>query len=191
MEILDILKETESFMEGHFELSSGLHTYKYCQCAKMLQNPAYAAIAGQKIAAMYDRDEVDTVLGPALGGVIIGYEVARALGKPFIFTERKEGIMALRRGFNINEGEKVLIIEDVITTAKSVKENIGILHQYGAKVSGIACIIDRSKGKSGIDFKSLTKDDPILFNPDECPLCREGVPLYYLGSKTNNLFNLY
>ena len=133
---------------------------------------------------MFDRNEIDIVLGPALGGIIIGYETARAVNKPFLFTERKEGIMSLRRGFQIEEGSKILIVEDVITTAKSVKENIAILQEYNVKIAGIACIIDRSKGESGLEFNSLLKIDPVLHHPDNCPLCQEGIKLEKPGSQT-------
>lgn len=183
MEIFEILKTTQSILEGHFELSSGLHSDRYFQCAKLLQYPQYAEIAGQHIAAMFNADEIDLVLGPALGGVIIGYEVARSLGKPSIFTERKDGFMSLRRGFRINEGDRVLIVEDVITTAKSVKENMVIVDGYNAHIAGVGCIIDRSKGRSGIDIKSLTQLDPVVYDPNDCPMCKEGITLEKPGSQ--------
>ncbi len=183
MEIFELLKQTDSIMEGHFELSSGLHSDKYFQCAKLLQYPQYAEIAGQQIAAKFNRDDVDLVLGPALGGILIGYEVARALNKPSIFTERKDGFMMLRRGFKINEGDRILIIEDVITTAKSVKENISIVRGYNAEIIGVGCIIDRSKGQSGIDINSLIQLDPVVYDPNECPMCQEGIPLEKPGSQ--------
>ncbi|OGI02636.1 MAG: orotate phosphoribosyltransferase [Candidatus Melainabacteria bacterium GWF2_37_15] len=183
MEVLDHLRETQGILEGHFELSSGLHSDKYFQCAKLLQHPKYAEIAGRQIAAMFNKDEIDVVLGPALGGVIIGYEVARALEKLSIFTERKDGFMSLRRGFRINEGDRVLIIEDVITTAKSVKENIVIVEGYNAHVAGVGCIIDRSQGKTGINIKSLVQLDPVVFDPSDCPMCRQGQVIEKPGSQ--------
>lgn len=183
MDIYEILKNTQSILEGHFELSSGLHSDKYFQCAKLLQHPQFAEIAGQQIAAQFNPNEIDVVLGPALGGVIIGYEVARALGKISIFTERKEGFMALRRGFKINEGDRVLIVEDVITTAKSVKENISIVNGYNAQVAGVGCIIDRSKGESGIEIKSLLQLDPVIYHPNDCPMCKEGRDIEKPGSQ--------
>ncbi len=181
--MIDLLKKTNSLMEGHFELSSGLHSDKYFQCARLLQYPEYAEIAGKKIAELFDGNDVDIVLGPALGGIIIGYEVARALGKRALFTERKDGYMELRRGFQINEGEKILIVEDVITTAKSVKENIQILQGYKANITGIACIVDRSMGRSGLQLKSLLQMDPAVYSADDCPLCREGIEIEKPGSQ--------
>ncbi len=181
--MLDLLKTTESLLEGHFELSSGLHSDKYFQCAKLLQFPNYAEHAGKKIAELFAGYEVDAVLGPALGGIIIGYEVARALGKRSIFTERKDGYMELRRGFQIDDGEKILIIEDVITTARSVKENIKILKEYNAEIVGIGCIVDRSMGRSGLEISSLVQMDPEVFHPNDCPMCKEGIELEKPGSK--------
>lgn len=183
MEIFDLLKQTESMLNGHFELSSGLHSDKYFQCAKLLQNPPYAEIAGKQIASLFNSDEIDVILGPAIGGIIIGYETARALNKCSIFTERKDGFMLLRRGFKINEDDRVLIVEDVITTAKSVKENISIVHGYNAHVAGVGCIVDRSKGESGIDIKSLIQLDPVVYDLNDCPMCKEGIPLEKPGSQ--------
>ncbi|HSA06259.1 MAG TPA: orotate phosphoribosyltransferase [Candidatus Gastranaerophilales bacterium] len=184
MEMIDLLKETESLLEGHFELSSGLHSDKYCQCAKLLQYPQHAETAGRKIAELFDANQIDAVLGPALGGIIIGYEVARALNRISLFTERKDGYMSLRRGFHLNEGDRVLIVEDVITTAKSVKENIRILKDYNAQLAGVACIVDRSMGRSGLELKSLIQMNPAVYSPDDCPLCREGVEMEKPGSKS-------
>lgn len=181
--MLDLLKKTNSLMEGHFELSSGLHSDKYFQCARMLQYPEYAEIAGKKISEQFNPDDIDLVLGPALGGIIIGYEVARALGKRAIFTERKDGYMELRRGFQVKEGERILIVEDVITTARSVKENMQILQGYKADIIGVACIVDRSMGRSGLNIKSLLQMDPAVYSLDNCPLCREGIILEKPGSK--------
>lgn len=183
MELYDILLETQSILNGHFELSSGLHSNKYFQCARLLQHPQYAEMAGKAIAAQFNPDDIDVVLGPALGGVIIGYEVARALGKPSIFTERKDGFMSLRRGFRINEGERILIIEDVITTAKSVKENVIIVEGYNAHVAGVGSIIDRSQGQTGLNIKSLIQLEPIVFHPNDCPMCKEGLEIEKPGSQ--------
>lgn len=181
--MLDLLRKTESLLEGHFELSSGLHSDKYFQCAKLLQFPEYAEIAGKRIGELYNNNDIDVVLGPALGGIVIGYEVARALGKRAMFTERKDGYMELRRGFQITEGERVLIVEDVITTARSVKENMQILQGHGADIVGVACIVDRSMGRSGLDIRSLMQMDPAVYSPDDCPLCREGIEIEKPGSK--------
>lgn len=183
MELFDILTQTQSILNGHFELSSGLHSDKYFQCARLLQSPVHAEMAGRMIASLFNADDIDVVLGPALGGVIIGHEVARALGKNSIFTERKDGFMSLRRGFKINEGDRILIVEDVITTAKSVKENVIIVEGYNAHVAGVGCIIDRSQGQSGIGIKSLIQLDPVLYHSNDCPMCKDGLELEKPGSQ--------
>jgi orotate phosphoribosyltransferase len=184
----DLLLQTKSLMTGHFELSSGLHSNQYFQCAKLLQYPEYAEKAGRNIASQFDASQIDVVVGPALGGIIIGYEVARALNKKSIFTERKDGDMTLRRGFEINSGEKVLIIEDVITTAKSTRETISVIQEHGGVIAGIGCIVDRSKGQTGLEIRSLLQMDPETFDPDNCPLCQLGHSLEKPGSriKTSN-----
>ena len=170
-------------MSGHFELSSGLHSDKYFQCAKLLQYPEYSEQAGKQLATMFNSDEIDVVLGPALGGIIIGYETARALRKISVFTERKGGLLALRRGFQINEGDRVLLVEDVVTTAKSIKENIKIIEECNAKIAGIASIVDRSQGQSGLDIKSLVQMDSAVYHSDECPMCKDGMEIEKPGSK--------
>ncbi len=158
--MIDIFIKTGALLKGHFELSSGMHSNQYFQCAKVLQYPEYAERGGKRLAEMFDSSQIDVVLGPAMGGLIIGYETARVLGKRSIFTERKDGVMMLRRGFNINKGERVLIIEDVITTAKSTKEVIEIVESFGGKIAGIGCLVDRSNGETGLEIKSLMQIDP-------------------------------
>lgn len=187
MTIKDLLIQTESLTEGHFELSSGLHSKQYFQCAKLLQNPQHAESTGKKLAEFFDKNNIDIVVGPALGGIIIGYEVAKALGKTFIFTERKDGLMTLRRGFNINKGDKILIIEDVITTAKSTKETIEVIKSYGGEVTGIGSIVDRTGDKSGFMIKSLLQMNPETYMPEECIMCKEGIPSEKPGSRTNTV----
>jgi len=184
MIMIDLLIKTESLLKGHFELSSGFHSNQYFQCAKLLQNTEYAEKAGKQLAELFDTYQIDVVVGPALGGVIIGYETARALKKKFIFTERKDGIMMLRRGFQINRGDQVLIVEDVITTAKSTRETIGIIESFGGEVVGIGCIVDRSKGETGLQIKSLLQIDPEIYDPDECPMCKSGQNIEKPGSRT-------
>lgn len=182
--MIELMLETKSLLNGHFELSSGLHSKQYFQCAKLLQYPEYAQRAGELIAQNFNSDKIDIVLGPAMGGLIIGYETARALGKPFIFTERKGGLMSLRRGFEINQGARVLVVEDVITTAKSTNETIEVIKSFGGEIAGIGCIIDRSKGSSGLDIKSLVQSEPEIFPPEDCPMCRDGIPKEKPGSRT-------
>lgn len=182
--MLDLLIKTESYIKGHFELSSGLHSNQYFQCAKLLQYPEHAENAGKQLAALFDKESVDIVVGPALGGIIIGYEVAKALGKKSIFTERKDGIMMLRRGFQVNKGDKILIIEDVITTAKSTAETIKVIEALGGEIAGIGCIVDRSSGKTEFMIKSLLQIEPETFTPEECLMCKQGLPIEKPGSRT-------
>jgi len=186
MDVFDVrgvLSTTGAVLEGHFELSSGYHTDKYFQCAKLLQYPDFAEETGKAIASKIDF-QVETVIGPALGGVIIAYEVARALGIKGLFAERKDGILQLRRGFEIAKGEKILIVEDVITTAKSAKETASLVEELGGEIVGYASIIDRSEGKSGLDIISLVKIAPELYSVQNCPLCLHGIPIYKPGSRT-------
>jgi orotate phosphoribosyltransferase len=184
-EILEILRETGVLMEGHFRLTSGRHSGRYLQCAQVLQYPKYSEIIGREIANRFKDEEIDTVIGPALGGVIIAYEVARALGVKSLFTEREDGKMRLRRGFNVEEGERVLVVEDVITTGGSVNEVMEILVEAGAKVVGVGVIVDRSCGKVnfGVPTHSLVGLDIESYSPAECPLCQQGLPLVKPGSR--------
>ncbi len=171
--ILKLLEETHAVLKGHFELSSGYHSSQYFQCAKLLQYPKYAELAAKLLTEKFDTD-IDTVVGPALGGVIIGYEVGKAMDKKAIFTERKNGVMVLRRGFELEPKEKLIIIEDVITTAKSAIETTTVLESLGAKIVGYGCIVDRSCGKTDLDIKSLIQMEPVIYSPDNCPLCKQG-----------------
>jgi len=180
--VLDLLKKTDSVLEGHFKLSSGLHSNRYFQCAKLLQYPDIVEKVATELAKLFT-EEIDTVVGPALGGIIIAYEVARALGKKSIFVERKDGIFCLRRGFELSKGEKVLIIEDVITTAKSIKEAVEVVEKLGGNVIGYGCIVDRSQGKTGLNIKSLIRMQVEEFEPDKCPLCKQNIPVTKPGSR--------
>jgi orotate phosphoribosyltransferase len=188
-EIVELMmKESGCMLEGHFELSSGVHTEIYFQCAKLLQYPKNAEYAGSKLADLISID-VDTILSPAVGGIIIGYVVARSLNLKSLFVERKEGNLSLRRGFNLKPGEKVFIIEDVITTAKSALETAAIAKSFGAEVKGFGCILDRSNGSTGLDIKSLYQVSPVIYQPDDCPLCKAGIPIEKPGSKAKVLHN--
>ena len=182
--MIDLLIKTESLLKGHFELSSGFHSNQYFQCAKLFQYPEYAEKAGKLIANLFSESEIDVVVGPALGGVIIGYEVAKSLGKKFIFTERKDGIMLLRRGFCLDKGDKVLIIEDVITTAKSTKETIEIIKSFGAEVAGIGSLVDRTSAQTDLEIKSLLQINPEIYAPEECFMCKSGQSIEKPGSRT-------
>lgn len=191
-QILKHFKETDALLEGHFILSSGLHSGKYLQCALALQYPSDAAKFGQEIAVHFvgngsDRpsSEIDTVASPAIGGLIIGYAVAQALNVRFIWTERQDGIMTLRRGFSVKDGERILVVEDVITTGGSTRECIEALEKHGAKIVGAASIIDRSNGKAdvGIPRIALASLDVPTFQPEACPLCESGSFAYKPGSR--------
>jgi len=183
IDIIEVLKETQAMLTGHFELSSGLHSNQYFQCARVLQYPQIAQRIGEKLAALFDSEKIDTVVGPALGGMIIGHEVARALNKKSIFVERKNGQMQLRRGFELKNGERVIIIEDVITTAKSALEAADVIRSFGGEVLGYGCIVDRSGGKTGLNIKSLVQIEPVIYEPDNCPLCLSGSKAVKPGSR--------
>src|SRR5205809_509407 len=142
--ILDDFKEKGALLEGHFILSSGLHSPMYLQCALALQHPADAARYGEEIAGQFDGEAIDIVASPAIGGIVIGFAVAQALGVRLIWTERQDGVMTLRRGFTVSKGERILVVEDVITTGGSTRECIAAVEQHGATVIGAASIIDRS-----------------------------------------------
>jgi orotate phosphoribosyltransferase len=149
-------------LKGHFVLSSGFHSNQYFQCAKLLQYPDLAEKVAKELAKQFT-EVVDTVIGPALGGIIIAHEVGRALGKKVIFVERKDGELCLRRGFEIATGERIIIIEDVVTTAKSIFETVKVVEEFGGNIVGYGCIIDRSQGKTGLILKSLAKMDPEIY----------------------------
>jgi orotate phosphoribosyltransferase len=173
--VLRLLKRTEALLEGHFLLSSGLHSDRYFQCARLLQHPRRAARVGRAIADLCRPFGAQVVLSPALGGVVVGHEVARALGVRAIFTEREQGIMRLRRGFTIDPGERVLVVEDVVTTGKSTLEAAFAATAAGGLVVGLAAIVDRSGGLGfPYPFRSLLQLRVATYAPEVCPLCREG-----------------
>lgn len=176
VDVLKIFKSTEALLEGHFLLTSGRHSNQYFQCAKVLQYPDYTAEICSIIAEHFKDFEIDTVIAPAMGGMIVGYEVARQLNKRSIFTERENKEMTLRRGFSLSKGEKVLVCEDVITTGGSVKEVIEIVKKFDAQIVGVASIVDRSNGKVDFGFPlfSTLKLDVVSYEPDNCPICKEG-----------------
>ena len=184
---LEIFKKTKAFLEGHFLLSSGLHSSKYVQCAIVLQYPTYAAYLAKNLASKFNSKKIDVVVSPAIGGIVIGQEVGRALGKRSIFAERQEGQLTLRRGFDLKKGEQVLVVEDVLTTGGSVKEIIKIVNKVGAKLAGVGCMIDRTSKKLNfkVPMNSLMKLEIKTYSSDECPMCKDGkIPLVKPGSKT-------
>lgn len=184
-EILDLFRRTGALLEGHFLLSSGLHSTCYLQCALVLQYPHEAEALGQALAERYSRERIATVAAPALGGIIIGHEVARALGARFIWTERENGMMALRRGFAVQPGERVLIVEDVMTTGGSTRETMDVLRRAGAEVAAAAAIVDRSGGAIdlGVPHQALLTLKIPTFRTDECPACLRQEPLIKPGSR--------
>jgi len=187
---VDILGETGALKKGHFKLSSGLHSDTYIQCALMLQYPEHADFFGKEIAKKVEKIEIDTVISPAVGGLIIGQEVARALKVKAIFAERVEGNFTLRRGFSINPGEKILVVEDVFTTGKSSLEVGNMIESMKGHVAAYAAVYNRST--DAIDFKgrpffSLLQNPIKSYNPVECPLCLKKIPLSIPGSRYNNI----
>lgn len=183
--ILDHFRETNALLDGHFILSSGLHSSKYLQCALALQRPTDAAEFGEAIAEQITSEAVETVASPAIGGLVVGFATAQALGVRFIWTERENGVMNLRRGFSVNEGERILVVEDVITTGGSTRECIQALEKHGAKVVAAASIIDRSNGTAdvGVPRISLVSLDVPSYEPDKCPLCAQGIHAIKPGSR--------
>ena len=182
------LRQEDALLRGHFRLSSGLHSDTYVQCARYLRRPDLAAPAAAALAAQIREAglQADVVVGPALGGVVMGYELARQLGVPGIFTERDaDGQMTLRRGFTVTPGEKVIIAEDVVTTGKSTLEVAKLLRSMGAEVLAVASLIDRTGGKGGLDFPhfALLPVVAATFAPEGCPLCAAGVPVEKPGSR--------
>ena len=181
---MQVFRETGAYLKGHFRLTSGLHSNEYLQCALVLQHPAIAERFGRELAVQLPA--CDIVVSPAIGGLIIGHEVARAKGVPFLFTERDaQGKMTLRRGFSIAPGQTALVIEDVITTGGSTREVIELLTAAGARVAGAGSVIDRSGGRAelGVPRVALATLDVVVYPPDFCPLCQQGLPVEKPGSR--------
>ena len=188
-EILQHFRDAGALLEGHFLLSSGLHSPVYLQCARVMMDPARAALLcralADKVVAELGADEVDMVVSPAMGGVVVGYEMARQLGVPGIFTERVEGSFALRRGFDIPAGAKVLMAEDIVTTGKSSRECIACITDYGGTVVGASCLIDRSDGEVdlGVPLLSLTGYKVPAYAEDDLPPELAAIPAVKPGSR--------
>ncbi len=186
-EIESLLMKSEALLKGHFILSSGLHSNRYVQCAKFFQYPAYAELAAKKLAGCFADTRIDLVIGGAFGGITIAYEMARALGVRGIFCERVEGVFQLRRGFEIQPGEKVLIAEDVVTTGKSIDEVAQLVRQHGGEVVGVASLVDRhmpDPEKLPYRFEWLHSVQAEAYDPVDCPLCKEGkLPAVKPGSR--------
>lgn len=181
--VIHILKEVEALLDGHFLLSSGKHSNRYCQCARLLQYPDKAEEVLKLVAEQVKDLQIDIVVGPAMGGIIVAYELGRQLGKPAIFTERVDGAMALRRGFEIKPGQKILITEDVVTTGKSSLETVEVLKSFGGEVIGIACIADRSTTDIGLPIFGAVKLEIETWEKESCPLCAQGIEYIKPGSR--------
>ena len=189
-QILEIFRQTGAHLQGHFRLTSGLHSPEYLQCALVLQHPAHAERLGQALARglreILPGSPVDVVASPAIGGLIIGHEAARALGARFVFAERDaQGKMVLRRGFTVEPGASAVVIEDVVTTGGSTREVVDLVASEGARVLAAGSIIDRSGGQAGVGVPrvALATLQVVTFPPDDCPLCRQGSPVTKPGSR--------
>ena len=184
-QVIDQFRTTGALLEGHFQLSSGLHSTVYLQCALVLQFPEKAESFGRAIAERFQGQGIQLVASPAIGGIVIGHEVARALGARFVWTEREAGEMTLRRGFTIAPGEKTLVVEDVITTGGSTRETIEALRRSGADVIAAASIIDRSAGSAdvGVPLTSLASLKVLSVDASECDACKLGEPAVKPGSR--------
>ena len=184
-ELLDLFRKSGALLEGHFRLSSGLHSTGYLQCALVLQHPESAERLGRAIAEKVRELRPTVVLSPALGGVVIGHEVGRALGVRAMFAERQDGTLMLRRGFTIEASDRVLIVEDVLTTGGSTRETMQVATAAGGHVVGAASIVDRSSGQATFDvpFHALLAVELPTYQPESCPLCAEGLPVVKPGSR--------
>ena len=185
-QVIDEFKATGALLEGHFKLTSGLHSTVYLQCARVLQFPEKAEKLGRAIATQFQGEGIQLVAAPAIGGIVIGHEVARALGARFVWTEREEGQMTLRRGFTISPGEKTLVVEDVVTTGGSTRETIDALRRAGADVLAAASIIDRSAGSAdvGVPRIALASLKVLSVDPSVCDACKMGEPVVKPGSRS-------
>lgn len=176
---LEIFKEAGVLLEGHFKLTSGRHSNRYLQCAKIFRNTKYSEELCAALAEKYQNDRIEIVIGPAMGAVQMAYEVSRALRCENFFTERGEdGKMALRRGFAVFPGQRVLIVEDVVTTGGSVREVMELVRQSGGVIAGVGSIVDRTGGKIdfGVPYQAVVSLDVESWEPQDCPLCKAGAP---------------
>lgn len=188
-DVLSLFRATGALLEGHFRLSSGLHSNGYMQCALVLQQPERAAALGTALADAVRRFSPTVVLSPALGGIVIGHEVARGLGVRAMFAERADTHLLLRRGFSLASADRVLVVEDVVTTGKSTRETMLVAENAGATVVGAAAIVDRSGGRTdvGVPFRALASLDLPTWDPAVCPLCAQQVPIVKPGSRPTPL----
>lgn len=190
-EILKIFEQTGALLTGHFLLTSGLHSEQYFQCAKVLQYPDIAADLCSQLATSFSDKKISAVIAPAIGGIVVGHEVARALGVRAIFAERAEGKMELRRGFAIEKDEPILVVEDVVTTGGSVKEVIALVQESGGRPVGVGCLVDRSQGTVdfGLEFHPLVSLHVKTVSPETCHLCKQNIPVVKPGSRAGAATN--
>jgi orotate phosphoribosyltransferase len=184
-DVLAMFRRSGALLDGHFRLSSGLHSSGYLQCALVLQHPRDAAVIGAALAAKVRAWGATCVLAPALGGIVIGHEVARALDVRSLFAERQERALTLRRGFTLEPHDRVLVVEDVVTTAGSTRETIVVAEQTGAAVIGACAIVDRSGGTHGLElpFAALLPMHLPLYSESDCPMCKQGIAIVKPGSR--------
>lgn len=185
LDVQALLRETGALLTGHFRLSSGLHSANYVQCALLLERPRNAKAIGEELGARLRNLDVQKIVAPAMGGVIIGYTVAEALDVPMIFTERKDGAMTLRRGFSLQPDERVVIVEDVVTTGKSTRETADVIEKHGGVVVGFASILNRSGTPNPFNwqYEALLALDFETWTEHDCPLCKQGIALDSPGSR--------
>ena len=183
-EVEDLLIETSAIMEGHFLLTSGLHSPRYVEKFNVLQKPVYTEKLCRPMAEKFKDANIETVVGPVTGGILLAHETGKALGTRAIFTERENGKMTFRRGFTLHEGERVLIVEDIVTTGGSIREVIDVVKEHGGLPVAVSMLVDRSGGKAtfgDVPSTALLHMDVQTYQPDECPLCKQGIPMTKRG----------
>ena len=183
-EVEDLLIETSAIMEGHFLLTSGLHSPRYVEKFNVLQKPVYTEKLCRAMAEKFKDANIETVVGPVTGGILLAHETGKALGTRAIFTERENGKMTFRRGFTLHEGERVLIVEDIVTTGGSIREVIDVVKEHGGIPVAVSMLVDRSGGKAtfgDVPSTALLHMDVQTYKPEECPLCKAGIPMTKRG----------
>lgn len=188
-EIMEILRETKVLREGHFRLTNGKHSRQSMQISQVIQYPKFLEVLCEELARRFKGEEIDVVVAPAIGGILVAYEVAKTLGTRCLFTEREEGKMIFRRGFTLEEDENVLVVEDAVTTGDSVQEVLEAVKERGGSIRGVGIVLDRSGGKVhyGVHTEALVSLECQTWEPEECPLCREGVTLGKPGTRKSGI----
>ena len=180
---IELLKKYDGLLTGHFCLTSGLHSDTYFQCAKLYQYPDVVEELVKELSKKLKNIEFDTIISPAIGAIIFGYEVAKQTKKRNLFVERKDDKMQLRRGYTLKKGERIIIIEDVITTARTIYETRDAIAPFEPQIVGVGCIVDRTQGKTDLAINSVIQAAPVLYEPQNCPLCKAGIELVKPGSR--------